>query len=224
MMYLHLSILSGWFYQMKRVAIQPESRTTWGDFFSGVSMYTGRMLAGGGFMLLVCMGAFFLTSMVINLVISAPEPAMMEQIQSIASKGDNKALWDYVQSEPILQKQLVKGGSILAVGMGLLGLFLLSLFFWPYNVVLYDMRWREAWKFSQRFIRQAWRPLLPLAGMWAGVHLLFIGSFFTNQLIIITLAYFAYLLAKTLLPIMTVLFLVDYTPERLSPVEENINT
>ncbi len=220
LMYLHLAILSGWFYQMKRVAMAPESRTSWNDFFSGVSMYTGRMLAGGGYLLLICMGAFFAISLAINLVVTQPEPAVMEQLQSIAAKGENRAMWDYVQSQPELQGQLYKAAMVIAAGAVILGLFLLSLFFWPYSVVLHDSRWRQAWKFSQRFIRQAWRPLLPLAGMWLGIHVLFLGSLFTNQVILITLVYFGYLLMKTLLPLMTVMFLVDYTPERLSPVEE----
>lgn len=219
MVYLHLAVLSGWFYQMKTLALQPEYRTGWGDFFGGVSLYAGRMLVGGGYLLLIFMAVFFASSVVANFVVTSPEPEVLSQLQAIATEGDNAKLWQYVQSQPMLQEQLLRAGAVFLVAVSLLGLFLLSIFFWPYNVVLYDMRWREAWAYSRRFIRQAWRPLIPLALAWIGVHAFFVLSVLTGQVVIVTLSYIAYLLGKTLLPIMTLLFLVDYAPERLTPVE-----
>lgn len=224
MVYLHLAVLSGWFYQMKTVALQPEYRTGWNDFFSGVALYAGRMLVGGGYLLLIFMAVFFVSSAVANIVVTSPEPEVLSQLQTIATEGDNAKLWQYVQSQPMLQEQLLKAGAVFLVAISLLGLFLLSVFFWPYNVVLYDMRWREAWAYSRRFIRQAWRPLIPLALAWVGVHAIFILSVLTGQVLLVTVSYIAYLLGKTLLPLMTLLFLVDYAPERLTPIEEPVSS
>lgn len=220
MVYLHLAVLSGWFYQMKTVALKPDHRTGWGDFFGGVSLYAGRMLVGGGYLLLIFMAVFFASSVVANFVVTSPEPEVLSKLQAIATEGDNAKLWQYVQSQPLLQEQLLRAGAVFLVAMGLLGLFLLSIFFWPYNVVLYDMRWREAWSYSRRLIRQTWRPLAPLALAWAGVHAFFVLSVLTGQMVLVTVSYIAYLLGKTLLPIMTLLFIVDYAPERLTPIEE----
>lgn len=220
MVYLHLAVLSGWFYQMKTVALKPDYRTGWGDFFEGVSVYAGRMLVGGGYLLLIFMAVFFASSVVANLVITSPDPEVLSKLQTIALEGDNTKLWEYIQSQPLLQEQLLKAVAVFLAAMGLLGIFLLSIFFWPYNVVLYDMRWREAWGYSRRFMRQAWRPLIPLGFAWIGVHAFFVLSVFTGQVILITLSYIAYLIGKTLLPLMTLLFLVDYAPERLTPIEE----
>jgi hypothetical protein len=220
MVYLHLAILSGWFYQMKTVALQPEYRTGWGDFFGGVSLYAGRMLVGGGYLLLIFMAVFFASSVVANFVVTSPEPEVLSQLQAIATEGDNAKLWQYVQSQPLLQEQLLRAGAVFLVAVSLLALFLLSIFFWPYNVVLYDMRWREAWAYSRRLLRQTWRPFIPLALAWIGVHAFFVLSVLTGQVVLVTLSYIAYLLGKTLLPLMTLLFLVDYAPERLTPIEE----
>lgn len=219
MVYLHLAMLSGWFYQMKRVALIPEYRTSWGDFFSGVSLYAGRMLVGGSYLLLVCMAVFFVGTLVANFVVTPPSPEIISQLQGLATEGDNAKLWEYVQAEPTLQKPLMQAGAVLLASVSLLGLFLLSIFFWPYNVVLYDMKWREAWAYSRKFIAQAWRPLISLGAAWIGVHLLFLLSVLTGQIFLIMVTYVLYLLGKTLLPLMTTLFLVDYAPEQLSPIE-----
>lgn len=220
MIYLHLVVLGGWFYQMKRIVLQPEYRTTWSDFFSGVSLHAGRMLVGGGYLLLVLLAVMFVSSVAINVAVPAPQTEVLTELQNLAAAGDNQKLWDFVQAQPELQSQIGKVLVIFFAAMGVLGLFLLSIFFWPYNVVLYGMRWREAWRFSRRFMMQAWRPLLPLAAAWTMVHVFFVLSALTGQVLIVMLTYIAYLLAKTLLPLMTLLFLVDYAPEQLTPLEE----
>lgn len=220
MIYLHLVVLGGWFYQMKRIVLQPGHRASWGDFFAGVSLHAGRMLVGGGYLLLVFLAVMFISSWGINFFVPTPQTEVLTELQELAAAGDNQKLWAFVQSKPALQEQLWKVLAVFLGAMTVLGIFLLSIFFWPYNVVLYGMRWREAWRFSRRFMLQAWRPLLPLAAAWTLVHVLFVLSAFTGQVLIVMLSYMAYLLAKTVLPLMTLLFLVDYAPEQLTPIEE----
>jgi len=217
--FFHLAVLGGLLYQMKKITQQPEERATLDDFLNGVGRYFQRLMTGGSVLVLIFIIGFIMSLSMSLLVAGAPDEKFTTTLAELVQAGKYEELQTQLQANPELTQSLTRWVFTFLSGLAVLGIYISTLYFWTFWVVLADMHWYAAWKMSQRSLLKHWRMMLYLGMVWLVPTGMIYASLLSGNTIISMIAFTLSLVAKAYFTLLFVRFWTLAEPELITPLE-----
>lgn len=217
--FFHLAVLGGWLYQMKKIQQQPDERATFDDFLNGVGRYFQRLMMGGSVLVLIFIVGFIMALSMALLIAGSPDEKFMASLAELVQAGKFEEMQTALQKAPEQAQQLTRWIFTFVSGLAVLGLYLSTLYFWTFWVVLADMHWYPAWRFSQRSLLKHWRMMLYLGMIWLVPTAFIYASLLAGNAVLSMVAFTLSLVAKAYFTLMFVRFWMLAEPDLITPLE-----